>query len=219
MANNKHFYGFRWVRNMYGAPDQPPIIEMPIVSGLQPQGAGAVSVDLRIGDPVKQLSTGGIDLAAAGDALIFGVIVGFTPVWDGTKMVPRSKWPGATSYGSGLTPIERQTRARIVLAPGQVFEIDCDDATTATTQQAYLALVGENCDHILPTDVTDSSNPKADPFLDISTHGTATAQWRILGLSSRMENADFSGLNVKLLVTANELTVAPFGVVTGPTGI
>lgn len=219
MANNKHRYGFRFSRNLSGAPDQPPIIEMPIVSGLQPQGAGAASVDLRIGDPVKQLSTGGIDLAAAGDALIFGVVMGFTPVWDGTKMVPRNKWPGATAYGSGLTPIERQTRAIICLAGNVVFEIDCDDATTATTQQAYLALVGENCDHILPTDVTDTSNPKADPFLDISTHTTNTAQWRILGISRTFENQDFSGLNVKLYVTANELTVAPFGVVTGPTGI
>lgn len=218
MANNVHFYGFRFVGYGGNASDQPRIIEMPIVSGLQPQGAGAVSVDLRIGDPVKQLSTGGIDLAAAGDN-IFGVVLGFTPVWDGTKMVPRSKWPGATSYGTGLTPIERQTRARIVLAANAMFEIDCDDATTATTEQAYLALVGENCDHILPTDVTDTSNPKADPFLDISTHATATFGWRIMGISKRMENKDFSGLNVKLIVTANELQTAPFGIVTGPTGV
>jgi hypothetical protein len=214
VANNAKKYGFRFVGYGGISSDQPRIIRMPIVSGLQPS-ASATNVDLRAGDPVKQLSTGGIDLAAAGDT-VFGVILGFTTVWDGQKMAFRNKWPGGTSYGTTLTPAERRTYALIVLAHDAWFEVDADDNTTATTEAAYLALVGENCDHAVPADTTDSGNPKADPMLDISTHATtSTLGWRILGISTAVENKDFSGTQVKLIVTCNKVSTAPAGTATG----
>ncbi len=91
-------------------------------------------------------------------------------------------------------------------AAKQVFEIDVDDVVTATTEAGYMAFVGENCDHRL----TAGSEPKSNCLLDISTHVTTTAQWRIVGVSPIVSNADFSGAYVRMLVTVNETQEAPY---------
>ena len=212
MANNTHLYGFRWLGSGGNASDQPPVEEIPIGSHYQPAATGN-SVDLRIGDPVRRTSTGALALSVAGEA-IYGVLVGFTPVLLSGKMTPSLKWPGGTIYGASsgvLVPEPKRTYGRVVRCmPGQKFQIDCDDASTATTEAAYQALVGENCDHAVPSDISDTANPTANPMLDISTHVTTTAQWRIVDVSRSFWNKDFTGLYVKLIVVCNETQEAPY---------
>lgn len=210
MADNAHFYGFRYERSLSGKPQPEPLI-MPIASGYQPQVGGATNVDLHVGDPVVLLSTGYINLAIGSEgtqSAIFGIIQGFTNRFSSEQqvMTPTNKYVGGTAYS---TNFERQSFALVQPVVDSVFSIDCDDSSTATTYAAYLAFFGENTDHVLVADTTNANDPKADPKLDISLHNTTALQWRILGVKPYVP-IDYSGLNVKLLVTCNKVQQAPY---------
>lgn len=205
--NMRGFSGFRWVKSLFG--DSPPSAQaVRVASGYTGAINGGTTIDLNIGDPVRYVSTGTIAHAAGNEGAsggedISGIVVGFLPYWDGYKRVPGWRLPANTVYGSIL---ERQSYALIYPAVGHIWEVDVDDATTATTESGYVAFIGENCDHRL----TAGSEPKTNCLLDISTHGTATAQWRIVNISQSVANQDFSGAYVKLYVTVNETQTAPF---------
>ena len=212
MADNTQYYGARWVRSESGQNEQPTPQRFRIASGYQPT-AGGTNVDLHVGDPVTLLSTGYVQLMVGSEGTQtanWGVIVGFSPEFDGTVMQPRNKHVG----GSGVygTNFERQNYCYVVPAVGQVFEMDCDDASTATTYAQYLALIGENVDMVLAADTTNANDPKATPRIDISTHNpaTATLQARIIDISPTIANQDFSGNYVKLYVTFNKVQQAPY---------
>jgi hypothetical protein len=97
--------------------------------------------------------------------------------------------------------LSRQSRLRIIPVRGQLFRATCDENTTATTQAAYEAFVGENCEWNAGT----AANGDSGAQLDISTHATtATAAfvWRIENIPDK-ETQDFSGTLVSLVVSAN----------------
>ena len=194
-------YGFRWVARRSGSGQPAPEFH-PVASAYQ-AAPGGVNVDLNIGDPVKKVSDGTLALCAATDP-VFGIVTDIAPYWDGTKKARANRLPGGTTYGSLL---DRQSMVGIILAFDNIFECVCDDATTATTQAAYTAFIGENVD-ITINQVSGST--LATPKLDISGHAvTATLIWRIVGLSKRVD-VDFAGANVPLLVTGNVCQQAPF---------
>lgn len=205
MANNTHKYGFRWARDFNGGRDCPAGIEYTVADSYQGQADDdATSVDLNIGDPVKMVSTGTVALAQSTED-VFGIIVGVLPYWNGTAMTPTSRLPGATT-GGGL--LERKSRVLVVPVQEGLWECDVDENTTATTEAAYLAFIFENVDHTCAGDTTNASRPKADPRLDISGHNTTnTLGWQIMGISKSLENMDFSGTNVKLIVKCNNIQV------------
>lgn len=203
MTDNVHQRGFRPFMGTTGRlPAQP--IRMIVASGYQGANGTPTNIDLCIGDPVKPVSTGTVAHAAAGDTNIMGVVVGIAPFWDSGLGAMRfgDRLPGATTS----TLLERQSFVYVQPVTGCIFEVDCDDAVTATTYSAYFAFIGENCDHVYTT----GSEPISDCNLDISDHKTTTAQWRIVGVSPTMNNQDFSGANVKLLVMCNESNFPPF---------
>lgn len=202
MADNPGLYGFRWVKSRTGSGI--PVVEYYAVASAYQAAPGGVNVDLNIGDPVKKVNDGTVALAAATDA-IFGIIADIAPYWDGTKKVRSNRLPGGTTYGSLL---DRESRVGIILFADNIFEVVCDDSSTATTQAAYTALIGENAD-ITINQV--SGDTHAYPKLDISDHKTATAQCRLVALSNRVD-IDYAGANVPLLVTGNEVQQAPFQV-------
>jgi hypothetical protein len=205
MANNTAKYGFRFVRSRSGGTNLPTPIEMAVADSYQATSDGAASnVDLNIGDPVLLVSTGTVGLATT-TADVWGVIVGFKPYWNGTAMTPTNRLPGGTTGGSNIT---RQSRVLVVPVENNIFEVDVDDNTTATTYAGYQAFIGENADHVCVADLTNTSRPKANPKLDISVHATTnTLGWRIVGISDTAENQDFSGTGVKLLVMCNNIQV------------
>jgi hypothetical protein len=201
MADNAREYGFRWVKGELGQ-DQPPVQKVRLASGYQPT-AGGTNVDLHVGDPVQIASTGTATISIGSEgtqSLIYGICAGFSPEFDGTVMQPRNKHIG----GSGVysTNLERQNYILVIPVAGQIFEVDCDDAVTATTEAGYYAFIGENTDMILAADVTNANDPKATPQLDISLHNTTALQWRIVDIAPRV-NTDFSGNYVKLRVSIN----------------
>ena len=204
MANNMALYGFRWQRSRF---DVLELTERAYVASAYQAAPSAINVDLRPGDPVVKVSDGTVALAAAGNAT-YGIVAGIGQYFDGEVMRPGgASLPGGTTWG---TLSERISVVHIIPVAGQVFEIDCDDATTATTEAAYRAFIGENCDISINA---VSGDKRAYPLLDISTHETSgnSRVWRIVDLALG-GNLDFSGTRVKLLVTAAQVQQAPFAV-------
>jgi hypothetical protein len=201
MADNQHFRGFRWVSGRNGK-EMPNPMALPVASGYQGQIGASTNIDFNPGDPVKRLSTGYVDHALPGES-IWGICMDIRPYYDGTSMVINNRLPGNTVYG---TKFERQSFIGVVPVGDSFWAIDCDDSSTATTYAAYLALVGENADHIFLT----GQEPWSNCMLDISTHATATFGWRIENVSKHAKNADFSGNYVEVIVSCNEIQAAPF---------
>ncbi len=202
MADNIRKYGFRWWSgNPYPAPN-PIVCTVATAESFDVSG-GASNVSLRKGDPVTDLATGGVTLCAGFEAAgtgvrVFGIVDSVLPYWDAAQnlMVPGNALPSDIAW----TGLERQSKLLVIPAEAGIWEVDVDDAVTATTEAAYQAFVNANCDHSL----AGASGTFVNPRLDISQVVTTTAQWRIVGVSPSADNRDFSGANVKLLVRVNE---------------
>lgn len=207
MTDNAVKYGFRWATAHNGGKNMPQPEVCIVATGTSfDVNGGAQNVPLNIGDPVTRLSTGGVTLCdgsegGAGGLAVYGIVVGVLPYYDAAAgyMRPTNKLPDAVSYGTNL---ERQSKVLVVRAEAGRWEIDTDDTSTSyDTLAEFQAFQGENCDHIL---TGASGAVAAFPRLDISGHGTATAQWRIIAVSPTAENQDFAGAYVKLVVEINE---------------
>lgn len=193
MADNTAKYGFRYERAISAM--SPPSPEQMWI-------ASTYANRIRIGDPVKLLATGSIDLCAAGEA-VYGVVVGGGKYNDGTNNVPAKFIPGGTTW----TGHHNRSFLTVMPAAGVLFEVDVSNASAYTTEALYAALVGNNADHAL---ASVGAATDATPTLDLTSPVDTTAQWRIVGVSKTLENEDYSGANVKLLVTVNETRQAPY---------
>ncbi len=218
MADNRHKYGFRFYASMAGV-GRTSGIEGMVTSGYQANvGSGPTNVGICIGDPVAMNAAGNFELAQDVTAdRFFGVVVGIinARVDSNGKSRPVSYLPGAVTWTNEVD------RTRLIVLPfgRDLWEVDVDDAVTATTLAAYRALKGLNVDMVYRVDTTDANKPKADPVLDISTAATtAGLDFRIMDVSKTQENQDFSGANVKLIVQLNVGSEPMLGV-TGVVGL
>ncbi len=204
---NRVQYGATWSVAANGGKACPAPLQLPVATAYQAAINGGGNVDLNIGDIVR-IVNGFIELAdgsegAGGGESIYGVIVAVRPFFDTTigqvgALKPTNRLPGGTVYGTNL---DRQSLVQVVPMDAGIWEMDCDDNVTATTLAAYQALVNENVDFI---NTEDAALAKAQPRLDISGHGTPTAQLRITNVSPTLNNQDFSDTFVKLWVRVNE---------------
>jgi len=198
---NRLYSGARW-KGSFVAPAcvTPPIEILPI--------ADNYGTAIYIGDFVKLASTGYIQAASAGDT-IYGVFAGCDQYFDGTAIRKGGKYPASQVYG---TNFERQTKARIIPAFGQIFELDTDDTAASYDSYAeFLAFIGENCEWIAGTAIDDTSGT----LLDISTHATTnTLSLHLRGISNAVDH-DFAAKGVKLLCTVNLLQQPTAGSTTG----
>ena len=197
MADNKAQYGLRPYQVRGGGP--PKAIRKAVASGYDGQDDNNASIVFRPGDPVSLLATGYVDHCQTTDH-IFGVVQSVLPYWNAADgaMTPAFALPNQVVWG---TVEERRSWLMVVPIEDCFWEIDVDDSTSATTYAEYLAFIGENATMVLPGDTTATT---ALPKLDISTHNVdRTLVLRIEGISSTAENADFSGANVKLIVSGN----------------
>lgn len=217
MADNRHKYGFRF-HSTQGGSGRPACIEALVASGYAGDHGGSVGISL--GDPVDYLATGFVELTndtATRDTL-FGVVMAVA----NARIDSNGKARPASYLPSGTTYTLEETTSRLIVAPfsNHIWELDVDDATTATTLAAYRAFVGENVDMVFSRDTSNSDKPRCNPLLDISTHATTAAlMFRIVGVSKSRENADFSGANVKLLVQLNQGLDPTLNGATGMAGI
>jgi len=218
MADNAKRYGFRWATSNSHPCPKPVAIPVANLQAFTPDAATAAK--LQPGDPVKILNGGGLDHADEGGTVptsnVYGIMVAlghdgkvFNNSFSSNGVLhPSSFIPSGVNYGTNL---ENQTIALVVPATGVFWEIDSD--ATLADLAAWQALVGLNADHSY--DAPAGSDLDANPRLATATAGTASAQWRIERVSPTSLNQDFSGANVKLIVSINETQESPYTVV-GP---
>lgn len=203
MADNRAKYGFRFYSSITGV-GRTAGVEFPIASAYEPLINTNESVGLSIGDPVQILTDGSVALAGdttTSGAVPFGVIAGFVNVKvdSNQKARPASYYPSGTTYSTKAN----ETRAIVLPFGRDVWEIDHRNGAL-TTEAAYRAIIGHNADMVFTRDTSNADRPRANPQLDLTSTGSATAHFRIFGVSKTAENVDFSGANVKLLVQLNE---------------
>jgi hypothetical protein len=197
-------YGFRPYRSGLSSAGLPAPIPMVIATAASfDVTSGAANVNLGVGDPVYKLNSGTGTLCPGAETTVqapFGIVVGVAPSWDAARgvMQPREFIPSDTAWG---TIEDHKSVAYVIPIRACLWEIDCDDAVTATTLAAYRLLLGLNCDFMLKG---ASGETRAKPQLDISSAATTnTLILRIYAISETVHNRDFSGANVKLVVGAN----------------
>jgi hypothetical protein len=203
MADNTHLYGFRWHSAKIGG-SMPKPVELYYATGQNDVDDGTNAIQISAGDPLKLMNTGGVKVALSNEDVSF-VAVGFAPVYNVTSGViePSNRVPNATAWG---TNEDRRVKIYGVPVRGQIFECDCNDATSYTTFATYMATINANCTWVVPGTGTPR---KADPMVDISeVNTTAALGLRIVGISGTAYNRDFSGNYVKLLVEFNEINDA-----------
>jgi len=193
MANTRN-YGFRAVKG-YGSNDIG-LIYHTVATGYDGQDGSANSVDINIGDPVKRVNSGTIALATAGDEVL-GIAQAFKPYWDGSAMKPTNKLPNQNSWG---TVEARRPWVGVAYAKQSFWEADFDAAHSTPTFPGYVALVGENFDHVLTGNTTATS---ARPEMDVDTNATSDATWRFEQISTRVTQ-DFTAAYVKGIFSINE---------------
>lgn len=205
MTDNAVRYGFRAVKSRHGGANFPVEEAWVATAASFDVNGGAANVVLGEGDPLVQLSDGSVTLAVGSETTdsttILGICVGIKQYYDTVKGVMTALGPGVPSDLAWGTNLARQTRIYYVPIESCIWAIQCDDATTATTEAAYQAFIGENCRMVL---TGASGENRAKPKLDISTHATTnTFPFKIVDLSHTAQNQDYSGANVELYVISN----------------
>lgn len=168
MANTNAPNGFRPLRHLTGGVVRAN--EYPIAS--------ATASNIFAGDIVKLLSTGLLDVAAAGDTNIIGVFQGVQWIDTDGSVRFEKKWPtGQVTLGSA------NAKAFVFDDPNTVFEAQ------VTTGTAFAQThVGNNADITATAGNTATNISKHS--IDISAAGSGTAQIRILGLAGNSETGD-----------------------------
>lgn len=195
--DNVAIYGLRPATGKYCCDE---VTLQKFVASAYQAAPGGTNVDLNVGDPVIRVSDGSVAIAVAGATNpIHGIVASVVRIWDAGlgAMRPSDKVPGATTWAT----IDRQTLITVYPVLGRYFEVDVDDAVTATTLAGYQAFIGENVNLIYSASATTG---KATPKVDISAHATTnTFQFSIVDVSPSVMNQDFAGANVKLIVQVN----------------
>ena len=196
MADNLAQYGFRPFSRRTSAP---PVLRS-VATGQDDRDDAAASVGINIGDPVTQVDTGGV-IVCKTTVKPWGIVVGINAYYDGTRMVFGKALPNQTSWGS-----VEDRRSLLLVQPVESYnwEIDCDNATlpagAATTRALWETVIGNNVTHVCVKVGT-----KATPLIDISTAATTEdLVWRIERISPTLYNKDFTGANVKIVVSCND---------------
>jgi hypothetical protein len=188
---NPQFNGFRYWGSMFGENITPRLLPC--------QVATTYATGIFRGDPVKRVSDGSVAVAAAGDS-VFGVAVGARYRNADGLYVERDYLPASIAY----TPDAMRSIVMVIPAtPFTIFEVDADDGTSITTVANARLLVWENCDHIL-TIAGNTSTGLSGAQLDISTHATTSATWRIVDVSPLPSGNDPTQILAKYLVVANK---------------
>ncbi len=163
------------------------------------------------GDIIIAVSDGTCAIAAASsNGVLLGVAVGFSYVVTGRRE-PMPCLPASTTFSPTTVGSPNASWVNYIPLTGDlILEVDADDGTTVTTIATALALVGENAD--LVTGTGDTTTGVSGMLLDISTHATTTANFRIVGVTEypHFTNNDLTLTRAKYLVTCNEGFLPPY---------
>ncbi len=175
--------------------------------------ASGYNTAIGIGDIIIPVSDGTVARgAASNDGLLLGVVTACSYVAGGitigrslSNYIPASTTFSPSTVGSANASLVQY----VPLTADVILEVDADDGTTATTAAPQIAMIGENTD--LATGTADSTTGVSAFALDISTHATTAANFRIVGIRNYSPQGGFSTLDndptasrFKFLVVVNE---------------
>lgn len=164
--------------------------------------ASGYSTQLNKFDIITQVSDGTVAQSAAADnGKLLGVVTGCSYVYQG-KRVYSDFIPASTAFTPSTVGSPNASLVEFLPLTGDlIMEVDADDGVTFTTIAGMVGAIGENCD--LTTSGTASTTIGLSVMcLDISTHATTTANFRIVGING------YTAEGLKLL--ANDPTVTRF---------
>lgn len=173
--------------------------------------ASAYGTGIFRGDIVQAVSDGTVIVgAASGNGILLGVAEDFSYVSQG-KRTPAAYIPASTTFSPSTVGSPNASWVRYIPLTGDlIMEVDADDGSTVTTVAAAVGLIGENCDLI--TGTGDTTTGQSAMLLDISTHATTTANFRIVGITEypHFTNNDVTITRAKYLVVCNEGFLPPY---------
>lgn len=201
--DNLRRYGLRYVRSLLNQEGSPAIEYGYIASGQAFNVAsGAQGVTLRVGDIVNKGANQTFTLGVGAETTPtapYGVVVNVGPHWDAAlgRMVPADGVPSGNVWG---TNIDRRQEIGVIRLDGNEFEIDANDIVNQS-EADYQGHVTMNFSF---KNMGASGEPYAYPMLHMTSVNTSNALFlRCTGISSTIENRDFTGAYVKMLVTGN----------------
>lgn len=170
-------------------------------------------------DVIIQVSDGTVAIgAAANNGALLGVIVGCSYVVAG-KRTPSDFIPASTTFTPTTVGSPNASLVEYIpLTADNIFEVDADEATTFSTYAAALGAIGENADIASPGSPSTTIGVSTQ-CLDISTHATTTANFRIIGVQGyTLEGAPITAApwndptvtRFKYLVVCNEGLLPPY---------
>lgn len=163
------------------------------------------------GDIIIAVSDGTVAVgAAANNGLLLGVAVGFSYVTQGRRE-PAAFIPANTTFTPTTVGSPNASWVHYIpLTADLILEVDADDGSTVTTVAGAVGLIGENAD--LATGTGDTTTGQGAMLLDISTHATTAANFRIVGITEypHFTNNDVTITRAKYLVTCNEGFLPPY---------
>lgn len=149
--------------------------------------------------------------AAANNGLLAYVAQGFSYQING-KRTPKPYLPANTTFSPTTVGSVNASHVEVMLiTPDIIFAVCGDDATTVTTIAGAIAMIGENADLSTAT-AGNTQSGRSGMNLDISTHATTAANFRIIGLqqypsdnpAAAFLNNDPTIIATRYLVTCNE---------------
>lgn len=163
------------------------------------------------GDVLIPVSDGTVAIAAASDnGKLAYVADGFSYVISG-KRTQKPYLPANTTFTPTTVGSGQASHVEVVLImPDVIFAVNGSSSTGITTIAGAVGLIGENVD--LATGSGNTTSGVSAMSVDISTHNTTTANFRIIGIQqyptdnpeSLLLNNDPTITNCTYLVTCNE---------------
>lgn len=154
--------------------------------------------------------------AAADNGKLVGVSIGGSYVKNDGKRWYSDFIPASTTFTpSTVGSVNASWVDYLPLTGDLILEVDADDGATITTIAAGVGLIQENAD--LATGSGDTTTGLSAMLLDISTHVTTTANFRIIGVRNYPiadigigPDNDVTLTRAKYLVVCNEGILPPF---------
>lgn len=201
--------GFRYAFSLSGGVGKPMTMVQEVANNYGTQ--------ISVGDPIIPVSDGTVAVAAANSTTLLGVVVGCSYMLQGRRVtsnfIPASTTFTPTTVGS----VQASLVEYIPFTPDAVFKIS-GAAATFTTLANQVGVIGENC-NIITFVAGDTTTGVSKITLDVSTHATTAAQFRIIGIdgytlesgiAGTLLDQDVTALGFDYLVTCNQGVLPPY---------
>lgn len=202
--------GFRCVGTLSGSPFPKPMVR---------EVASGYATAIGIGDPLTTVSDGTLAVGATADnGKLVGVCTGVSWVQSGRRTM-QAPVPASTTFSPSTVGSPNATLIEFVpCTPDVIFAVQADEGTTFATIATQISAIQENCDMTVGT--PDATTGYSTFSLDISTHATATFNWRIINIVGysmsgiQLATNDPTASRFEFWVVCNE-SVYPTGTPTG----